>query len=307
MSDDTVTIDEIEELVSYSERLLEGGSHDEAWRLADQARNASSASTEQQARAAIVLAGAALRNGSTVEARSWLADAESLGASSESISTVRGDLARLEEAEGAIGGGLDQADEFQSVLTAARNALADGAPDQAEQLLTAIWDTTGVDNSVLAEAGYLLAKAHLDRGRVDDARQWAEWARDNGYAGAREILDDIGRLEQAYQATEDGIVPAEQRATWEAATEAFSRQDYATARDLYYAVYESPILRAEQRGGCAFNIAQCNRLTADFEIARSWYEEYLRLAPSSEYAAEVHQKLDQLDTLIGLDMVLGLD
>jgi tetratricopeptide (TPR) repeat protein len=307
MSDETVTTDEIDELVSQAETLLEAGSHDEAWRLAEQARNVGSASTEQQARAAIVLAGAALRTGSTVEARTWLADAESLGASSESVSAVRGDLARLEEAEGAIGGGLDQADEFQSVLTAARNALSDGAPDQAEQLLTAIWDTTSVDSAVLAEAGYLLAKAHLDRGHVDDARQWAEWARDNGYPDAREIIDDIDRLNQANQASEDGVVPAEQRATFEAAGEAFNRQDYATARDLYYAVYESPILRAEQRSACAFNIAQCNRLTADFEIARSWYEEYLRLNPSSEYAAEVQQKLDQLETLVGMDQALGLD
>lgn len=307
MSDDTTTTDEIETLIDQSERLLEGGSHDEAWRLAERVRSAGSASTEQQARAAIVLAGSALRAGSTADARSWLSDAESLGASSDSISSVRGDLARLEEAEGAIGGGLDQADEFQSVLTAARNALSDGAPDQAEQLLTAIWDTTGVDAAVLAEAGSLLARAHLDRGRVDDARQWAEWARDNGSSDAGEIIDDIDRLDQANQAAEDGIVPSEQRATFEAAGEAFLRQDYATARDLYYAVYESPILRAEQRGACAFNIAQCNRFTADFELARSWYEEYLRLNPSSEYAAEVQQNLDRLETLVGLEGAHDLD
>lgn len=307
MSDDTVTTDEIEVLVSQSEKLLDAGSHDDAWRLAEQARNASAASTEQQARAAIVLAGASLRSGSTVEARSWLADAESLGAGSDAIASVRGDLARLEAAEGAIGGGLDQADEFQSVLTAARNALADGAPDQAEQLLTAIWDTTGVDNAVLAEAGYLRAKAHLDRGRADEARQWAEWSRDNGYPDGREIIDDIERLEQANQATEGGIVPAEQQATFQAAQEAFKRQDYATARDLFFAVYESPILRAEQRGASAFNIAQCNRLSGDFEVARSWYEEYLRLNPSSEYAAEVQQNLEQLETLVGLEQTLGLD
>jgi tetratricopeptide (TPR) repeat protein len=296
----------LETTLEEAERFVEHGRFEEAASLAEQAANHPSATSDHQARAAIVCAASSLRSGDVAMARSWLSAAEALGATAVQLSSVRGDLERLAGAEQAIAGGID-ASEIDSIVRAANGALHDSAPDQAEQLARSAWDSGQASDAQLGEIAIVIARATFVQGRVDEAAEWASYADEQQYEGAKELISDIKQFQTAVTASSDGVNRTEQRPVFEAAQEAFTRGDFTSARDLYGSVYDSPVLTATSRSAVAFNVAQCNRFVGEYELAKAWYEEYLRLAPNGPYVAEIAGKLEQLDTLSHLTDLLEVD
>jgi tetratricopeptide (TPR) repeat protein len=199
------------------------------------------------------------------------------------------------------------ADETAAVIASARDAIGRGQHEQAEQLLRGIWDTTRSDDAQLAEASYQMGRALLGQSRGVEAKEYADWAAQQGHPDAGALQAEIGEILGGLKAAADGVQVAEQRGVFEAAQTAYAAGDYAGALELYVAVYDSPTLPPRQKGGCAFNIAQCHRFLGSYEMSRSWFEEYLRLSPDSEYAAEVAGNLDRIEDLVHLTAAIPLE
>jgi len=294
-------------LIEQAERALHAGDQERAWDLAQQVRQADGAAQELQARAAIVLASAALRMGSPDIGRAHLSDAESLGADAATLASVRGDIERLSAADGALEGGVKGPEETRVILTAANEAIRAGAPQQAVELLRPIFETVQSDESQLPDAAYALGKALLDLGQADEALEWAQFSLGYGRADAQALIDDIKQLKDATSEAADGVQFNEQEQVFRAADEAYNRGDHHTALELYGSVYDSPALKPSAKGACAFNIAQCHRNLSNYELARAWYEEYLRINPDSKYAAEVAQNLENMEALAHLTEALPVE
>jgi tetratricopeptide (TPR) repeat protein len=300
MSDTSTSSDDLEALLYGAESAVIGAQNDRAWELATQVRSDAAATPEQQGRAALVLSKAALAMGSSELASHHLADAQALGVPVEDLAAVRGDIRRMEPGLTAAADGVQGAEETTAVIAAAREAIDNGQHVQAEELLVGIWETTQADESQLPEASYQMGRALLGQHRLTEAKEYADWAAGRSHPRAAGLQKDIAEMQDAEAKMADGVQVAEQKPLFDLAQEAYLRGDYAGALELYQAVSDSPTLTPTQRGSVAFNVGQCHRYLGNTELARAWYEEHLRVNPTSPYADEVREKMGRMEELAHL-------
>jgi tetratricopeptide (TPR) repeat protein len=208
-------------------------------------------------------------------------------------------LDRMDAATAGAADGVDQS-ELSASLTAAADAQFRDDYETAMSLYQAAYRSPALTPYWQGVVCVGMGQCLMPLGRYDEAREWMQWALNNGdhkvRSEAKVALAAIEAHAKAVQKASDGANASDMRSLFAEADAAYKRGDAVTAIDLYTRALDNPVLDVETRGQFTFNLGQAYMHDHDYERARAAFEA-ARATGAAAVQAGVRERLEVLDRM----------
>lgn len=217
----------------------------------------------------------------------------------------------LDAAQGVEQDGVDGEQEAEALLIVGEDAVGRQDFDAAWHAFSNAYNGLRLSRPQLGRAAVGMAECYVRAGQPDEAEGYLQVAESQDPTGLAQqitaLRDSIVAIRLGHSAAEGGLERIDLDEVNAAALAAARSRDVDTAYDLFFQMYESPVLPASDRGRVAMNLAILCLYSHSYDAAH----QFLTDAVATGRPDTVQQANGLLQQLAGMDqaadLVAGID